>query len=243
MFRHRVKRALRGLGLDIRKFNRDAPDLQRLLQAYRVETIFDVGANIGQSAQHFRSMGFGGSIVSFEPIEYLFKSMEKKARRDPLWFVENVALGINPGKAEIHVSGGHAGASSLLKMTENVIRHAPDQRVVRTEQIEVDTLSTMLLKHYPHGDRCFLKVDVQGFERHVLEGGLDELHRVVGMKIELSVVSNYVGEPLLPEMLPYIYSLGFRSVSFENGWGNPVTGELFQVDCMFFRTSAISGKS
>ena len=159
-----------------------------MLTLYGVDTIFDIGANAGQSGVHFRSLGFKGKIVSFEPIRYLCQKVEDKARRDPLWYVENRALGLNAGKAEINVSGGHAGASSLLEMTANVIQNAPDQIVIRKEQVEVVTLSSMLEKHYPSGDRCFLKIDVQGYEKNVLDGGLDRIDRVIGMKLELSLV-------------------------------------------------------
>ncbi len=207
-----------------------------MLTLYGVDTIFDIGAHAGQSGDHFRSLGFKGKIVSFEPIRYLFDKLEAKAHRDPLWDVENVALGLNAGKAEINVSGGHGGASSLLEMTDNVIDNAPDQKVSRKEQVEVVTLSSMLAKHYPCGDRCFLKIDVQGYEKYVLEGGLDSLDRVIGMKVELSLVENYKGELLLNDMLPFLHELGFRSVSFENGWRNTNSGELYQVDYIVFRT-------
>jgi hypothetical protein len=77
---------------------------------------------------------------------------------------------------------------------------------------------------------------MQGFEKNVLDGGLDRLDRVIGMKLELSLVENYEGEPLLNDMLPFLCDLGFRLVSFENGWGNANTGELYQVDCIVFKT-------
>lgn len=240
MLKRILRQVFRSIGLDIRRYNPSSPDMQRMLTLYGIDTIFDIGANAGQSGDHFRSLGFKGKIVSFEPIRYLFHKLEAKACRDPLWYVENVALGLNAGKAEINVSGGHAGASSLLEMTDNVKNNAPDQIFFRKEQVEVTTLSAMLAKHYPCGNRCFLKIDVQGYEKNVLEGGLDSLDRVIGMKVELSLVENYEGEPLLNDMLPFLCDLGFRSVSFENGWGNVKSGELYQVDCIAFRTDVHS---
>lgn len=234
--KHTLRQVLRSIGLDVRRYNPSCPDLERMLTLYGVDTIFDIGANAGQSGDHFRFLGFKGKIVSFEPITDLFQKIEAKASRDPLWCVENVALGLKAGKAEINVSGGHAGASSLLEMTDNVINNAPDQIVFTKEQVNVTTLSSMLAKHYPYGDRCFLKIDVQGYEKNVLDGGLDSIDRVIGMKVELSLVENYKGEPLLTDMLPFLCDLGFRSVSFENGWGNAKSGELYQVDCIVFRT-------
>src|SRR5688500_14365920 len=128
VLKHTLRQVLRTIGFDVRRYDPSCPDLQRMLTLYGVDTIFDIGAHAGQSGDHFRSLGFKGKIVSFEPIRYLFDKLEAKAHRDPLWDVENVALGLNAGKAEINVSGGHGGASSLLEMTDNVIDNAPDQK-------------------------------------------------------------------------------------------------------------------
>lgn len=240
MFKRAVKQAFRAVGVEVARYRPSAADLlERMLKLYRVNAVFDIGANIGQSGEYFRFIGYAGKIVSFEPIEYLFLQLRAKAASDLQWHCENVALGKAAGRADIHVSGGHAGASSLLEMAENVILNAPDQRVVAKEAIEVVTLDDMLAKHYPEGDRCFLKIDVQGCEKAVLEGGLRSLDRVVGLKIELSLVENYKGETLLVDMLPFLYGLGFRAVSFENGWSSARTGELYQADCILFRTNAL----
>jgi hypothetical protein len=81
---------------------------------------------------------------------------------------------------------------------------------------------------------------VQGYEKKVLEGGLRSIDRIVGLKMEMSLVKNYQGESLLLEMLPFVYSLGFRLVHFENNWSNDVSRELYQVDGVFFRTDKVS---
>ncbi|MEM6797378.1 MAG: hypothetical protein AAF725_25640 [Acidobacteriota bacterium] len=51
----------------------------------------------------------------------------------------------------------------------------------------------------------------------------------------MSVVENYRDETLMTEMFPYLYDLGFRLLHVEGGWGHPETGEIFQVDGIFFR--------
>lgn len=240
MLKRAVKQAFRAVGIEISRYRPSAADLlERMLKRYRVEAVFDIGANTGQSGEHFRFIGYAGEMVSFEPIEHLFVQLRAKAASDPRWRCERVALGKAAGRAVMHVSGGHAGASSLLDLTENVSRNAPDQRVVRDEVVDVATLDDMLAKHYPQGERCFLKIDVQGYEKAVLEGGLRGLQRVVGLKIELSLVENYKGEVLLADMLPFLYDLGFRLVGFENGWSNARSGELYQVDAILFRTEVL----
>lgn len=229
-----IRNALRLVGLDVHRYNPQPRPC--LLDLYGVETIFDIGANVGMSAEAFRASGFRHTIVSFEPIRALYVELERRARSDPLWHTEQLALGSQSGYADIHVTGGHALASSLLEMTDNFVVHWSDHRVVRSERVQVSTIDEVINKHYPGGDRLFLKIDVQGYERRVLDGARTSLPRIVGMKLELSLVENYRGESLLMDMLPLIYSLGFRAVAIEKAWANESTRELVQVDVTCFRT-------
>jgi len=240
MLKKVVKYVLRKVGLDIRKYTPDPiVPLATLFSIYKVDTIFDIGANIGTSVQGFRAIGFYNKIVSFEPIKYLFSQIELKAAKDPNWIIENFALGDTNTEIYINVSGGHAGASSILEMTDNVKQNAPDQEVVRQEKIEVKTLDSIIDKYYPHGNNLFLKIDVQGYEKKVLEGGKHSLSRVVGLKIEMSLIKNYEEETLWIEMYQFLYDLGFRLILIENGWYNSLTHELYQIDGIFFRTNRI----
>lgn len=216
--------------------NGDEDLLSKLFSLYGVDIIFDIGANIGQSGEHFRHIGFKREIVSFEPVDFLYAELQRRAEKDVGWHTRNIALGDQPGQVAINVSGGHAGASSILEMTDNVRINAPDQAVVRQEIIAIDTVDAMMATYYPHGDRCFLKIDTQGYERNVLAGAAQSLERVIGIKLEMSLKKNYEGETMMTEMIPHLYELGFRLVHLEDGWSNAESKELYQVDGTFFRT-------
>lgn len=239
-----IQAVLGNFGLEVRrKQARGKTKLETLLAQYGVEMVFDVGANIGQCGPWFRWMGYDKTIVSFEPISHLFQQLSHNAKADSKWLVEKLALGEKEGVCMINVSGGHGGASSLLTMTEHVVKNAPDQAVIRQEEIRVTTVEKMMKKYYPEGDRLFLKIDTQGYERNVLDGIGSELPRVIGLKLEMSLVENYRGELLLRDMLPFLEHMGFHLVELENGWSNETTGEMYQADGVFFRTdrSANSG--
>jgi len=231
-----LRAALRRLGVDVR---RHAPPpvafLREVMELYRVDVIFDVGAHVGESGTRFRQIGCACPIISFEPVTSFYEHLHARAVRDGNWVAVNVALGKTAGRAEMNVSGGHGGASSLMTMSQNVRVHAPDQLVIGTEPAIVMTLDSAMRRYYPEGDRCFLKMDVQGYERHVIEGGLAAIDRVVGMELEMSLVQNYEGETLLADMLPFVYDLGFRLVCFRKGWSDYRTREAYQVNGVFFR--------
>ena len=104
------------------------------------------------------------------------------------------------------------------------------------------TVDRMAHEYYPEGDRLFLKLDVQGYERKVLEGAGRTLPRIVGLRVELSVSQYYEGEPQMLEMMNYLYGLGFRLCAIEAAWSNAHTREIYQLDGVFFRT-ALAGRS
>jgi FkbM family methyltransferase len=241
MLKKLVKYVLKKVGLDIHKYTpKPVLPLATLFSLYQVDTIFDIGANIGTSVTGFRAIGFQKKIVSFEPIQYLFSQMAVQAAKDQNWVIKNFALGDINEEVYINVSGGHAGASSILSMTSNVLENAPDQEVVRQEKIEVKTIDSIIDQYYPHGDNLFLKIDVQGYEKKVIEGAKNSLARVIGIKVEMSIVKNYEEEMLWTEMIQLLNDLGFRLVLIENGWSNSLTKELYQIDGIFFRTDRIS---
>ena len=238
--RRALKRALkRGgqlMGLDVRWYvQRPEHELSTLLDLYKVDIVFDIGANIGNSGEYLRSIGFKKRIVSFEPVSELYRRLEQKAWKDPLWSCEHAAIGDVVGESEINVSGGGGSASSFLEMTDNIETNAPSLLYVGKEKVEMKTIDSVIDRYYPEGNRIFLKLDVQGYEKKVLEGARNSLHRVVGMKIEMSLVENYEDEPLIQDMLSYLYALGFRLSGIEAAWSNQSTQEIYQVDALMFR--------
>ncbi len=80
-----------------------------------------------------------------------------------------------------------------------------------------------------------MKIDAQGYERKILESANRELDRVVGMRIEVSLVQSYQSEPLICDMLPFLYGLGFKLCGVEEAWSNRNTQEVFQIDAMMMR--------
>ena len=84
------------------------------------------------------------------------------------------------------------------------------------------------------GERAYLKLDVQGYERTVLAGAGDALGRFQALELELSVTPLYDGQPAVGEMLPLLAERGFRPVCLE-----PILldddGLLMELDGLFAR--------
>lgn len=233
-----LKTILGSFGINLRRYD-PTHDLAELLRLYRVETVFDIGANAGMSGRYFRNLGFKGKIVSFEPVERYYKLLAREAAGDSLWTCEHAAVADAEGEQEINVSAGGGGASSFLKKSGTTWNSAPELEYVERERVRTTTVDRAALEHYPQGDRLFLKLDVQGYERKVLEGASQTMPRVVGVRVELSITQCYEDEPPMAEMLSYLYSLGFRLCAVDEAWSDQRTREVFQMDGVFFRVAAV----
>ena len=80
-----------------------------------------------------------------------------------------------------------------------------------------------------------LKIDVQGFEKNVLDGAKETLPYVSVIQVEMSLVPLYENQMLFFEMIHYLDDKGFTLFSLENGFSNPRTGRLLQTDGIFVK--------
>ena len=184
--------------------------LANFLKTRPIDLIVDAGANLGQFARSVRSKGYKGRIHSFEPVGYVFQALEKLARNDPHWKTTNIALGDKSGTAELNVFGNHS-LSSFLKPTE-LFSTFDNGLSMSTENVAVQRLDDLLADD-PASD-IFLKIDVQGYEKQVLEGAGNVLSRVVALYLELPVQNLYEGSWSFREAISFIDDLGFEPAQF-----------------------------
>ncbi|HSU27024.1 MAG TPA: hypothetical protein VLJ68_01505, partial [Chitinophagaceae bacterium] len=57
------------------------------------------------------------------------------------------------------------------------------------------------------------------------------------IQLEMSIVPLYENEMLYVDMIDHLARKGFQLYSLENGFSNPETGKLLQVDGVFVNTS------
>lgn len=202
MFDQLKARLLDGLGLEVRRTG----TLAHFLASRPIDLVVDAGANLGQFAQSIRRKGYKGRIHSFEPVSYIFDALQQTASNDPLWQVTKAALGAEPGNARINVHKNHT-LSSFLQGSE-LLKSFNTTEGVEQETVPVRRLDDVLERD--PGKDIFLKLDVQGFEKQVLEGAEAALDRVVAMLVELPVRSLYENSWSLNEALNYMDGLGFE---------------------------------
>lgn len=204
----------------------------KIIKNEKINLALDIGANKGTYAQQLRDDGFSGRIISFEPLCEPFQILKKESRCDPLWDCEQIALGDSIGRTTINVSQ-HITSSSILTITDSHISACPSSNTVGTEEINVATVDSLREKYFRLDDRILMKIDVQGYEKHVLGGARLSLEQTQVIEIELSLVKMYEGGPLLKDMLTFLEEFGFSLVAINPVFSDPATGYMLQVDGIF----------
>jgi FkbM family methyltransferase len=229
----------RHLGIDLVRWRpQSSPDaaLAKSLACHRIDTVLDIGANEGQYAKHLREVGFRGRIVSFEPLSGAYERMKATAAKDALWSVApRGALGDENGELQMNVASNGGASSSIFGMMKAHHHAAPDVTYVASETVPVLRLDVAAEKFLRDRDRVFLKVDVQGYELHVLRGAAGILPRILGAEIEVSFAALYDGQPSFLTLTEWMLTRGFEIWGVIPGFADNFTGQILQADIIFFR--------
>jgi FkbM family methyltransferase len=235
MFRSAIKKLLNRLGYDILHLPTDPVTRRRieLLEKHDIDMIFDIGANKGQFALKMRELGYRGRIVSFEPLPDAFSQLQKSAAGDKNWTVVNTAIGDTEGDIRINVSQ-NSYSSSILDILPRHVESAADSVYVGEVTAPITTIDKIILQYFTGVENMFLKIDTQGYERQVIEGCKNSIHLIKGFQLELSLIPLYAGETLMQEMVDLLRSKGFKLMLLEPGHQDYSTGELLQVEGIFY---------
>ncbi|MEL1246961.1 FkbM family methyltransferase [Flavobacterium helocola] len=232
----KIKRAINNTcGLEILKY--PTPELDRrikLLKNYNIDVIIDVGANIGQYGAELRNIGYQGKIISFEPTSEAFQKLQKTASKDNSWEVYNMSLGERDGESTINISKNSV-SSSILKDLPQLTESAPEATFIKKETIKIKKLDSIFEDLKIKGKNIYLKIDTQGYEKMVLDGAVNSLQNIIGIQIEMALIPSYEGSLTFEEMSANLKNLGFKLTTIESGHYNKKTGELLEVDGVFFK--------
>ena len=239
-----MRKIVRKSGFDVVRHPFDtkgADDIAHLLALKGINVLLDVGANVGQYARQIRQSGYQGRIISFEPVTATHVQLTKVAARDSAWIVApRMALGENDGQAEVQVST-FSDMSSLLPTTREALDAFPRANAMATEFVQKRKLDSVFLDFVKDkdGDRSFVKLDTQGYERRILNGANTVIPSIRGLQLELSLVPLYEGESLFDELHEHVCSLGFEPYLFVPGFYSRRIGRQLQVDCVYFRSDIV----
>ena len=241
IIRRILKKIFRLVGLKVSRYDSLDPDsvlLQKFLISQEIDLVLDVGANTGQYASMLRGLGYKNKIISFEPQEAAYLSLSKNSTEDKLWDIApRSAIGAEDGEIEINLSKNSV-SSSVLPILDSLIEYAPETEYFGKETVPLFKLDTITKPYSIESfNSILLKIDVQGFEKSVIQGSLEILPIVNALQLELSLVPLYENQVLLYEMIGILSNLGFEVYGIIPGFTDTKTGRILQVDGIFTRKS------
>lgn len=227
-----LRRTLMRADLDLGR----TPFVRRVAQTMAsrdLDTLLDVGANVGQYAALVRAAGFDGRIVSLEPLPDAFARLQRRMGSNPSWSGRQVAAGATPGRAAIHVSA-NSYSSSMLAVTDLHLTTDPASRILRDLDVEVVTIADVVRSEGIDPARALLKIDTQGFESAALDGAGALLDAFAGIQLELSYDELYAGQATATELVERLAGHGLTPWTWDAGISG-ADGRLLQSDTLFVR--------
>jgi FkbM family methyltransferase len=170
LIRNVLRRSGWGRGvLEARRERLEARQRERGITFYRDfvtagDLCFDIGANVGNRTELLREIG--AKVVSLEPQKPCVEELRRRFGSDGAVVIVSSAVGSAPGSAEISVCDDDSTIATMSSRWQNEGRFS-DRTWTRSESVPVTTMDHLIAEH---GSPVFCKIDVEGFERQVLEG-------------------------------------------------------------------------
>jgi FkbM family methyltransferase len=140
------------------------------------DVFYDMGANYGIYTA--LAIPLCREVHSFEPLPHVFSALKAKFTQ-PNVFLNNVALSDKVGEVIIHVNKFDAGSSTTIESRTAIDKNAYTEAVT----VRAQTLGEYVKSHLPP---TVIKMDVEGAESPVIDGGADFFKNnspIVGMEV------------------------------------------------------------
>jgi len=196
-------------------------------------TIIDIGANEGQFAQKARKLFPNSKIISFEPIPSVYQKLKENFQEDKNFCAFNVGLGKKKECVKLTLNE-YTPSSSILKM-----EHHTEHFNFAVEQNEIEVQIDLLDNYQNEFDVTkpyLVKIDVQGYEDRVIEGGKSVLENAQMIITEVSFTSLYHGQVPFGHIYSVLLDLGFKYVGNYEQLHSPVNNEILQADAIFVKS-------
>lgn len=173
-------------------------------------TILDIGANIGMTALVFAAIP-GSRVIAFEPMPRTYAYLRRNAEANGLANLETHCLGLSdqPGTARIGERAPGMDSASFGILDGSEAADGLFSETVALSSLDVFVADAGL-------ERVdYLKIDVQGWDTHVLKGGLETIrkHRPV-IQIEVAAAEMELGVFDKPFLLSLAAELDCAVYSF-----------------------------
>lgn len=242
-----VKWTLRSLGYEIRKLPKDRPlpndqvvpatpfDLQKaLLTDQVVQTVFDVGANIGVTVSEYERLFPKARIYCFEPFEECFSTLRGTYKNSDRIKPYKLAITDRSGTGKLFFNKNN-GTNSLLPVAGECGKYvdANEMRNLGSMDVQTTTLDNFCLNERIERIQI-LKIDIQGGELMAFRGatGLLNMQRIDLLYSEVLFVPLYEKQAYFCDLYEFLDQYGYTLYGLYNlNYGR--NGVLSWADAIF----------
>lgn len=240
-----LQRLFRQFGLEIHRRqgrarahlgpDRDSLDgvLRQISEAgFAPATVIDVGAAVGLFTRTCHAVFPRANYLLIEPLEEYLPSLMKVSRDIPRTRFELAAATASEGSTTFNVHPDLLG-SSLYHETEEGSDVNGTPRQVHTIRLDQWVEKQGGMSPY------LIKIDVQGAELDVLEGGQAILANTAVAILEVSLFRFFQRGPVFHDVLEYMKARGFVPYDFLGLQYRPIDDALSQVDVVFVKEEGL----
>lgn len=202
-----IKKTINFFGLDIKRYVKRPKPLD-FIKHFEIQTILDIGANTGQFAKEARLVTKDAQIYSFEPLPQCYADVNKLFDGDNKFKSFNFALGDLEEEKTIH-QNEYTPSSSILDLGNVHKQKFPYATKTFDLKIKIKKLDE-IYKTLRIEPNLLVKIDVQGYEDKVINGGMETLSSAKAILIENSFIELYSGQPTFDKIYRKLNELGFQ---------------------------------
>ncbi len=202
-------------------------DLRIIQNFFEPKRILDIGANHGQFYNEIKEIFPNSYYLLIEGNEHCERQLRTMNVDYKIALLSDKIKKVNffIRKQEPTCTGNsiYREKSSFYDNDNDVI----------VEEKETNTLDNIL------GESCFdlIKIDVQGSEIDIINGGLEIVKKAKGVLMEVSLEEFNQGSPTSEYVIPFMRELGFMEHHILGNLNHPVHHTLIQQDILFINKS------
>jgi FkbM family methyltransferase len=197
--------------------------------------VVDVGANEGRWSRALLAIACPEQLIAVEPSPVVLPALHAALDGRSGVKVVEAAVGAAAGKALLHVTE-HGNNSSLARpLSEEMdALYGSGYEIAHELPVPVTTLDE-LTRDLP--EVSLLKIDVQGFERFVLEGGPGTLAKTRWALVEATFRAHYEDDMLFPELHARMVEHGFTLIGLSRP--HRLGGVAVWCDALYEHTESV----
>lgn len=237
MIKQSINKYLGKIGYQIRKSESIDRDIKcgkyNWLISRNINSVLDIGANIGNFSLFIKKILPHSSIYAFEPLKECYLQLIDNTRNLDNVKCYNFALGEDISSSTIYHSQ-FAPSSSILPMDDMHKQAFPHSKESSIEKIEINTLNNFFQTN-EITTPILMKIDVQGYEKQVLQGAQNVLSLIDIIIVETSFVELYKDQALFDEIYSLMSQNSFKYFGNFDQIKDPNSGLVLQADAIFIK--------